>query len=267
MDEYLEAYFEAVEQDQEYNCEYEKEYGDCNCENADDEEICEYDCYMGKGMEYCVDRNPYAEDGEEEEEQMELREYAQCQNLEIQDNNGRRKLDQEEVEYFMGAYCSENGGGIFLGVFTDDTCSQFADEYGGRETYAALTYGKTLPYGESTMIGTECMSCREPQDADQNNENDQADEDAVKESCEQLYEMSGKCEYGLSIDNPNIAGCNFMEGIKIVRKNGTIISGAAGQNITASVFIGLFAASFVLLGGYAYYLKTKLDRAKINLSE
>ena len=33
------------------------------------------------------------------------------------------------------------------------------------------------------------------------------------------------------------------------------------------VFIGLFACSFVLLGGYVYYLKTKLDRAKINLSE
>lgn len=83
MDQYLEAYFEAVEQDQEYNCEYEKEYGDCNCQNADDEEICEYDCFMGKGMEYCVDNNPYAEEGqEEEEEEMELREYAECRNLE-----------------------------------------------------------------------------------------------------------------------------------------------------------------------------------------
>mmetsp|Transcript_27178 Transcript_27178/g.64540 ORF Transcript_27178/g.64540 Transcript_27178/m.64540 type:complete len:386 (+) Transcript_27178:16-1173(+) len=269
MEEYLEAYFEAVEQDQEYNCEYEKEYGDCNCQNADDEEICEYDCFMGKGMEYCVDNNPYAEEGqEEEEEEMELREYAECRNLEVQDNNNnRRKLEQDEVEYFVGAYCSESGSAIHLGVFTDDTCSQFADENGGASTYMSLTYGKTLPYADTTMIGTECMSCKEPADANQNNENDQADEDAVKESCEQLYEMSGKCEYGLSIDNPNIAGCNFMEGIKIVRKNGTIISGAAGQNITASVFIGLFAASFVLLGGYAYYLKTKLDRAKINLSE
>jgi len=103
MEEYLEAYFEAVQQDQEYNCEYEKEYGDCNCENADDEEICEYDCYMGKGMEYCVDNNPYAEEGEEQEEKKDLKEYAECQNLEIQDNNGRRKLEQE-VEYFMGAY-------------------------------------------------------------------------------------------------------------------------------------------------------------------
>jgi hypothetical protein len=32
------------------------------------------------------------------------------------------------------------------------------------------------------------------------------------------------------------------------------------------VFIGLFACLFVLLGGYSYYLKMKLDRSKIDLS-
>merc|ERR1719253_150253 len=149
----------------------------------------------------------------------------------------------------------------------EDTCSQFADEYGGRATYEQLTYGKTLPYSESTMIGSECMSCKESADADQNNDNDEQDADEVKESCEQLYEASGKCEAGLSsyIQNPNNNGCNFMEGIKIVRKNGVVVRGPGSKNTTASVFIGLFAASFVLLGGYAYHLKTKLDRAKVNL--
>lgn len=270
MQEYLEAYFEAVQQDQEYNCEYEKEYGDCaNCDNADDEEICEYDCYMAKGMEYCVDKNPYEDDEQEEEEDQfeNLQEFAECKDFEFQNNDNRRRLDEDEVEYFVGPYCSENGGGIYLGLFTDDTCSQFADDYGGRETYVTLSYGKSLPYSESTMIGSECMSCKEPQDANENNDNDQEDEDEVKESCEQLYEGAGKCEYGLDIQYPNNYGCNFMEGIKIVRKNGAIVQGAGASNTTASVFIGLFAASFVLLGGYSYYLKTKLDRAKINISE
>jgi len=31
--------------------------------------------------------------------------------------------------------------------------------------------------------------------------------------------------------------------------------------------LGGLAVAFVLLGAYVYYLKTKLDRAKINLSE
>lgn len=198
---------------------------------------------------------------------MELREMAECRELEVEDNNNRRLEEEEEVQYFVGAYCSDSGSSIHLGVFTEETCSQFADEYGGRATYEQLTYGKTLPYSESTMIGSECMSCKEPADADQNNDNDEADEDEVKESCEQLYEASGKCEAGLSgyIQYPNNNGCNFMEGIKIVRKNGVVVRGPGSKNTTASVFIGLFAASFVLFGGYAYYLKTKLDRAKVNL--
>jgi len=276
MEEYLEAYFEAVQQDQEYSCEYEKEYGDCICdgENADDgfdEEICEYDCYMAKGMEYCVDNNPYNDDEEEEEEEWELQEMAECREYEFENQDNRKLEEEEEVEYFVGAYCSENGGNIYLGLFTEDTCSQFADEYGGRETFAALSYGKSLPYSDSTMIGTECMSCMEPKDADDNNDNDEEDADEVKEGCEQLYEAAGKCEAGLSssgmVAYPNNYACNFMQGIKIVRKNGAVVRGAGTQNTTASVFIGLFACSFVLLGGYVYYLKTKLDRAKINLSE
>eukprot|EP00571_Detonula_confervacea_P017277 CAMPEP_0172297056 /NCGR_PEP_ID=MMETSP1058-20130122/221_1 /TAXON_ID=83371 /ORGANISM="Detonula confervacea, Strain CCMP 353" /LENGTH=392 /DNA_ID=CAMNT_0013006161 /DNA_START=72 /DNA_END=1250 /DNA_ORIENTATION=+ len=270
MDEYLEAYFEAVQQDQEYNCEYEKEYGDCVCQQDDDgfdEEICEYDCYMGKGMEYCVDKNPYNDDEEEEEEQQDLREMAECRELEIEDNDDGRRLEEEEAQYFIGAYCSESGASIHLGLFTEETCSQFADDNSGLTTYSTLMAGKELPYSSTTMIGTECMSCKEPADADQNNDNDNADADAVKESCEELYESSGKCEAYLegTVAYPNNNGCNFMEGIKIVRKNGVIVRGAGSKNTTASVFIGLFACSFILLGGYAYYLKTKLDRAKVNL--
>merc|ERR1712086_252045 len=133
MDEYLEAYFEAIEQDQQY------------------------DCYMAKGMEYCVDNNPYNDDEEEEEEEMELREMAECRELEIEDNDdNRRRLDdeEEEVQYFVGAYCSDSGSSIHLGVFTEETCSQFADDYGGRATYEQVTSGKSLPYSESTMIGS-----------------------------------------------------------------------------------------------------------------
>ncbi len=79
----------------------------------------------------------------------------------------------------------------------------------------------------------------------------------------------GKCEGGLSgsVQYPNNYACNFMQGIKIVRKNGAVVRGAGLQNTTASIFIGLFSCSFILLGRYVYYLKTKLDRAKIILSE
>ena len=76
---------------------------------------------MSKGMEYCVDNNPYNDDEEEEEEEWELKEMAECKNYEFENNNNNRKLagrkldreDKDEAEYLVGAYCSENGGNIY----------------------------------------------------------------------------------------------------------------------------------------------------------
>jgi len=274
METYLNAYLEGVQQDQQYNCEYEEQNGDCGCNGENqgedfDEDVCKYECFMNKGMEYCIDKNPYEEEGQEKEN-WDVRDYAECKEYEFGNNDNNRNLE-EEAKYYVGAYCSDNGGKILLGLFTDDTCSQFADSYGGSQTFSSLSYGSSLPYSSTSMIGSECMSCKETQQANEQNAeeggDDANDADAVKESCEDLYEAAGKCEAYLGLSSPNNYGCNFIEGVKIVRKNGTIIRGASYKNTSASIFIGLFACSFVLLGGYVYYLKTKLDRAKINLSE
>ena len=264
MESYLASYMEIVQKDHEYSCKYEETYGDVvNCED----DYCKYDTYVGKGMEYCVDRNPYEEDngnknGQNQNEMMNK--IAQgCQQFKV---NNRRELE-DQVKYYMGAFCSDTGGAIHLGLFTDDSCSTFVDESGGADTYLALT-GYELPYSTTTMIGTECVSCKEPKDINQNGENDQYDADEVKEACENLYAGSGKCEAFLdTLASPTTSACNFMEGIKIYRKNGSLIHLAGNASTTASVFIGLFATSFVLLGGYAFHLKTKLDRGKVNISE
>ena len=90
----------------------------------------------------------------------------------------------------------------------------------------------------------------------------------VKEAWEAVYAAAGKCETRLSNQyNPNENACNYIEGIKIVRKDGIVVQGSSAKSKTAAVFIGIFSVSFILLGAYVYYLKTKLDRAKINLSE
>ena len=267
MESYLASYMDIVQKDHEYSCKYEETYGDVvNCED----DYCKYDTYVGKGMEYCVDRNPYEEDngnknGQNQNEMMNKIAEG-CQQFKV---NNRRELE-DQVKYYMGAFCSDTGGAIHLGLFTDDSCSTFVDESGGANTYLALT-GYELPYSTTTMIGTECVSCKEPKDINQNGENDQYDADEVKEACETLYAGAGKCESQLTAlttaGTATTSACNFMEGIKIYRKNGSMIYSKAKAGTTASVFIGLFATSFVLLGGYAYYLKTKLDRAKVSLSE
>jgi hypothetical protein len=268
MNTYLASYVESLENYNEYRCEYIAEMV-CDCADDDgkgddfDQDICLWDCYVENEVEaICAENNPYEEEGAEEEEAFELGDYMECARWEV--DNGRRRLDQE-VEYYMGPYCADNGGSIFLGIFTDEACTTYADEYGGKELYKTVT-GTDLPYGEASVIDMECFACKEP--ADINNEGDDADdEDEIIEMCEQLYQQAGKCETNLATGGTlNTNACTYMEGIKIVRKNGSVMNSSTA-NKTASIFIGIFVVAFVLLAAYVYYLKTKLDRASINLSE
>ena len=148
-----------------------------------------------------------------------------------------------------------------MGVFTDNTCSNLADVYGGQELFMSIA-GKELPHAQTTLVGNECMSCMEGADV---NYYDHYDSDTVKEGCETLYLQAGKCEDSLDGGGSgNNKACKFMEGINMVYKEGGLFSRSHSSS-AAWVFIGLFSCSFLLLSSYAYYLKTKLDRAKVQL--
>jgi len=273
MNTFLETYYQALEDYNQYRCEYTAQVT-CDCEDGDDKgddfdaELCEWDCYVEHGIEdICDAQNPYQDDQQQEEEQFELADYVECQQANF--NNNRRKLEEEEIEYFIGPYCAEQGGAIFLGLFTDDTCTTFADDEGGASTYSYMA-GKSLPYADESIITLDCISCKEPEDFN-NDGNDAQDEDEVIEMCEQIYDMAGKCEQGLEatgyVYEANNNACNYIAGIKVVRKDGIITQVGSKANKTASIFIGIFVVAFVLLAAYVYYLKTKLDRASINLSD
>lgn len=282
MDTFLAAYWE----DKLQLCE---NYPDaqCGCEYADNEEYCQYDCLMDAGMDYCVEENPYEANNENQNQQQDDYEEPQiedmlaCAQIEFdenayynyqynQNNNQRRKLEQaeEEVQYFMGPYCSDQGGKIYMGVFTDEFCTNFVEDHD--EFYYQMTGGHKLPYSSESLVDMECVSAKEYQEQDENNQNDNQDADEVKEAWEAVYAAAGKCETRLNnqyVRSPNENACNYIEGIKIVRKDGIVVQGSSAKSKTAAVFIGIFSVSFILLGAYVYYLKTKLDRAKINLSE
>jgi hypothetical protein len=283
MNTFLDVYYTAVEEYNQWRCEYTAQTT-CGCQNenqADDfnEEICQYDCYVANGIQdICADRNPYADDQAQQEERFDLAEYVDCQQMRFENNNnGGRRLEQaqnnqqqqEEVAYYVGPYCAEQGGAIYLGLFTDDTCTTHADENGGAYTYKMMS-GQSLPYASESVITKDCISCHEPEDFN-NDGNDAQDADQVIEFCEQIYSSAGKCEEGLLttgyISEANNNACNYIAGIKVVRKDGIITQVGSKANKTASIFIGIFVVAFVLLAAYVYYLKTKLDRASINLAE
>ena len=122
MNTFLETYYEAVENYNEYRCEYTATML-CDCQDDDgkgddfDRDICEYECFVSHNIvDLCDVQNPYNDDQAEEEEQFNLADYVECQQAEFQqENDEQRKLEEgeqqqeeeeEEVQYFMGPYLS-----------------------------------------------------------------------------------------------------------------------------------------------------------------
>jgi len=257
MNTYVQAYVEYKREALEQACEEIKE--NCECEdNGDDqfdEEACEYQCYVDAGLESC-----YREEGAFEPEAYT--ECAQYEPPEADDDGGRRlEEDEEEVQYFIGPYCGNQGGDVYLGMFTDDTCTEFADELDGSYLFKQLS-GESLPYSSKSFVGSDCVSCLQVPDGD-----DDGAEDEILEACEAMYMASGKCESNLSVDSPNENACAFMSGIKIVLESGVVNIEETKASRTASVFIGIFAASFCCLAFYVYHLNDKMSKTKTNLAE
>ena len=277
MATFMEAYFEAKRENIEYECEYHLQYNCNNCEDdgQDDnfnKDYCEYDCFVDAGMEECVEDNPYEDD--EKVEEFNLEEYMECAQLNVDNNNNNnnngRKLN-EEVEYFVGPYCANQGGSIHLGLFTDDACTVFAEDI----SFESLA-GFELPYSTESIIDEECLNCLEREVEDNNNNNnnnnnngnDEEDEDEVIEMCEQLYMNSGKCEANLPsgmVYEVNNNACNYMQGIRIVRQDGIIDTGSSRPSAVATAFIVIFAMAFAAMAFYVWYLRTRLGVKKNTL--
>jgi hypothetical protein len=265
MDTFMNSYYQAKQQSIEYACAQQLA-NVCDCDNDDgkgddfNEEYCEYDCYVNANMMECVDNNPYTDD--EADEDFNLEDYMQCTQLDVNNNNngdGRKLLDGRVLEegngnyYYVGPYCAKQGGSVYMGLFTDDTCTEFATV-----TFESLT-GFELPYDGKSIIDEECLSCLEKDD--DGNDNDQADADSVSEGCEDIYSGSGKCEAKLSsgmVAYPNNNACTYMEGIRVVRQDGIIDTGSTRSSAVATAFIVIFSMSFAAMAFYVWYLRTRL---------
>lgn len=237
----------------------------CNCEgNGDDgfdENKCFYDCIVDAGMSQCYQ---YAED-QLHGEDFQLEQFMECAQIEApQDENGRRLEEQEEAQFFVGPYCSEQGGAINLGMFSDDTCSTpIEDDSFGAYTFESMM-GFALPYAEKSLVGSECSSCIQVDENEEENQNNGDDQQAVEltEACTMAYANAGKCESHLESGvtrYPNSNACNYIEGIKVVREDGMVFYQKAHANAVTTAFIVIFAMAFFAMGFYVWYLRTRLN--------
>lgn len=249
MDTFVEEYLDNVQNIKESVCANAK--NNCDCEGNDDEDGCYNQCYYDAGYEQCI---------EEEDAVVALEDYSACNEFAYQggndDGNGRKLGDGDDNgnQYYIGPYCSAKGGGVVLGMFTDNTCTTAADSNYGLETFEAMT-GSALPYSSDPIVDKKCYTC------DYTNEDDGGEE--VRETCANIYEVAGKCESRLSdtIPYPNEAACNYIHGLKVtpVKSNGIIYRPYHGTR-KAAIAIAFFVTLFVLLAFYVCYLKERVKQ-------
>lgn len=272
MVDFVEMYFQAKMDAQEYNCEVTK--NNCYCENANDDQACEYQCYVNAGLDYCEDNNNQNNNNNNGQAyQFELEKAGRCEKMDVdqdtlyyylQQNGGSNNYNvygnnQGEMGLFIGPQCSSNGKAIYLNVFMDEWCSIEAPQ----DAFGKFTNGQTLPYSSTSIIESNCISCKEPSDANEQNNGDQQDADEILEVCERLYEQSAKCEEKLPSGTTYYAnnyGCNLVKSLKAPSKTRSSKSGSASK-----VFAGLFAVTTIAFGGVAYYFYQKAQRTNVAL--
>mmetsp|Transcript_30031 Transcript_30031/g.49608 ORF Transcript_30031/g.49608 Transcript_30031/m.49608 type:complete len:372 (-) Transcript_30031:87-1202(-) len=248
LNTFVAAYLDNVAEEKEDMCYDTATECAQSCNNGDDED-CMTQCYADFGMSMCLEAD---DDENNDDAAIDVNDYAECAQYEFQ-NNGRR-LEDGDVEYYMGPYCADQGGEIHLGIFTDDTCTTFLSN---GEALFYTNMGYELPYSDTSIISNRCLTC---------STQDEDGEYEMKELCQDVYQVSGKCETKMNVEYPNESACTYIEGIKIIREDGVIRTSSVKKSKAAAVCIGVFLTVAVLLAGYVYYLRTKLGRAKINLS-
>jgi len=239
LDIFLINYWEWLQDDIEDKCQ-EYAWKTCDCYDDDnkddkfDQSQCEFQCWYKTGKTECYIDYTADDDGQG----FQLDNYLECNAWKPPGYGGnRRKMEEEEAEeaveeeqeeeeeeeeqndddnfeadgsrmYYMGPHC-QGSSNIYMGLFTDDTCTTLADNYGGAKTYKALT-GNDLPYsGDNVLVQKQCLSCAEDNGYYQNQ---------ARMFCKGSYVSAGKCEKHLNTANPNVAGCNFINGISYIEQ-------------------------------------------------
>jgi len=261
MLEFVDAYTEAKLNEKEYTCEMIRE--NCYCDNANDDEVCENQCYTNEGHDECIEY--------EGEEEFEIQRYLECQEMEMNNNNNNNNYQA----YYVGPYCASDGKSIKLGVFYDETCTAKAEN--GLEAYKTNNYGVALPFSDVSIIASgECMDCKAvDENANNNNNNNNnngngyyyQEELEVTELCEQSYEMAARCEEKMEISYKDTSGCDYINNIlPRLESASRSISTGESEGKAAKAFAGVFAFTTVLFAAYAYFLYRKIKRGSVDLS-
>jgi len=250
MADFLLSFREFADEEKEQVCEAAKEACEYYACNDDDEDACENQCLASKGYDYCIE--------DENEEEFDADQYIeQCAEAEFNNDD-----DAENPAYYIGAYCGADGDAIFLGIFSDATCS--TRDVG--DVYEDYNYGLSLPFSEESLVDHGCHSCKEVDDNDDDANDDGEDPDIIQ-LCEEAYELSAKCETNVAAKNQytkDERSCTYINSILP-----SLVSVHNGKKSGSSsvAFAWIFLISTLAIGAYAFTLFAKLNNKTIDLSQ
>lgn len=275
MYKFLEVYVAWQMENTEYQCSTYRStcYKECYESSSAN---CYTSCYKKYGVNaaFCSNQNQYGETYDESGNQFSLEDYLACGEYEILAEN------EDELSHYLGPYCAAQNGDIKLGFFQDQYCS-IPSAY--QANYFEKITGVEIPYTKQSLISSNCLSCEATEDYQANNNGQQMDyynydEDGnknyyvaqeVNDMCGTMYMMSGKCETEFNADDvpyPEEGACTYIEGVKRLKDDGIIRSDQKISSKPAAIAIGVFSGAAAMLGGYVYYLKSKIARSRVNLA-
>ena len=236
LETFLDAYLEARLEKMQYKCERMRE--DCGCDGDGDD--CVWNCFKNYDDDtldwtFCQD------------EQDEMARMAECQLLEIEEEDEERRLDYYgDQAYYIGPICGSSGKGVYLTLFSDEECQ--TEVSNSKYVYYNLA-GEYHPNFSTSLVNNECTSCLEPKDEQEQNDDDMEDRDEVTRYCEDIYYESVKCEtYMSDIAYPDESGCSYISSLG---RRGRLL--AAASSISSSnggtvfFFITVLAVGAALL--------------------
>jgi len=267
LDNYLMAATEYFVQDRENFC------GMCNdiCE-ADDDAVkslglvdCD-ECYT-----YCA-----AVENMEDNGYIESYEFTECMQV--------YESDDGASSIYAGAMCSDSGTSIKVGAFTDEECSTYKNVDIENYLENGLKFDDEIL--EKVVDSENCVSCimtdYEVPDMDADDAaQDDAAEVEVNEMCENLYEMSAKCESKYGFDNywkdyeeyvnqysQEDSVCDFITSLESgsydqygeISLSGSKRNGSGGASGGQKFALTAFVVGTIGIGAYAASLHSQLTK-------
>ena len=268
MQDFVEAYAYAKMNANQFLCTNAYETCGNSCNGAGYYDTCLTNCFSSSGADYsyCSTYYPNGNHNNKNNKNndFEVWKYVDCNQINGEgnnkDNHNNYNNNYNDVGYYIGAYCSEKGDAVYLGLYTDWRCTVSSSV----SDYETLT-GYALPYTSTTIVGSESLGCKS---YNNNNNNNNNEGNNALEICQKVYQAAAKCEENLDISNPDTSSCPYvMNGVSQISKamanNYDVVpSPMTRSSIAANVFAVLFGITTLLCGAYIYYARQILHRRR-----